>query len=417
MVAGYAVVDVETTGIHPGWHHRVVEVAVVRLDPTGRVVDEWCTIVNPERDLGPQHIHGITAAEARQAPTFPEIVGDLGVRLAGNVVVGHNVSFDVRFLDAEFRRAGVDVPLTTDVGLCTMKLATRYLATATRSLATCCEEAGVDVGRAHSALHDAHAAAGLLAFFLREAGLPEPWRDRLEAAEHLPWPVLPPLTGRVMTRGAAYTQPAHFLARLVDNLPRVPHPPRADDYLSVVDGALLDRHLSVTEQAELVGVAGSLGLGRAEVERLHRHYLVALARRAWADEVVTAEEKADLRLVATLLGLDLADADHALSVAREAEAGTGDPEPAWGDFRLEAGDRVVFTGQMDLPREVWEQRALEAGLTVQDNVTKKTRLVVAADPDSLSGKAKKASRYGIPIVTEDAFARILGTARIGSHTL
>jgi DNA polymerase-3 subunit epsilon len=390
----------------------VVEVAVVQLDPSGRVVDEWCTIVNPERDMGPQHIHGITAGEARQAPTFAEITGDLGVRLAGNVVVGHNVSFDLRFLDAEFRGAGVDVPLTTDVGLCTMTLANRYLATATRTLAMCCEAAGVDVGRAHSALHDAYAAAGLLGFFLREAGLPEPWRDRLEAAEHLTWPVLPPLTGRVMTRGATYTQPAHFLARLVDNLPRVQHPPRADEYLSVLDGALLDRHLSVTEQAELVGVAGSLGLGRTEVEQLHRHYLVALARRAWTDEVVTAEEKADLRLVATLLGLDVADADHALVVAREAEVGAADPEPAWGDFRLKAGDLVVFTGQMDLPREVWEERALEAGLAVHDNVTKKTRLVVAADPDSLSGKAKKATRYGIPIVTEEAFAGLLGSVRM-----
>ncbi|MCS7483172.1 exonuclease domain-containing protein, partial [Umezawaea endophytica] len=67
---GYAVVDVETTGIHPGRHHRVVEVAVVRLDTEGRVLDEWCTLVNPERDLGPQHVHGITAAEARLAPAW-----------------------------------------------------------------------------------------------------------------------------------------------------------------------------------------------------------------------------------------------------------------------------------------------------------------------------------------------------------
>jgi len=40
-------------------------------------------------------------------------------------------------------------------------------------------------------------------------------------------------------------------------------------------------------------------------------------------------------------------------------------------------------------------------------VTKKVKLVVAADPDSLSGKARKATDYGIPIVTEDAFAVML----------
>ena len=41
-------------------------------------------------------------------------------------------------------------------------------------------------------------------------------------------------------------------------------------------------------------------------------------------------------------------------------------------------------------------------------MTKKTRLVIAADPDSLSGKAAQARRYGIPIVSEDAFDKMIG---------
>jgi DNA polymerase III epsilon subunit-like protein len=52
-----AVVDVETTGLHPGYHHRVIEVAVVTLEPDGRR-DGWSTLVNPERDLGPQESTG-----------------------------------------------------------------------------------------------------------------------------------------------------------------------------------------------------------------------------------------------------------------------------------------------------------------------------------------------------------------------
>lgn len=40
-------------------------------------------------------------------------------------------------------------------------------------------------------------------------------------------------------------------------------------------------------------------------------------------------------------------------------------------------------------------------------VTKTTRVVVAADPNSLSGKAAKARSYGIPIITEAAFERLL----------
>lgn len=40
-------------------------------------------------------------------------------------------------------------------------------------------------------------------------------------------------------------------------------------------------------------------------------------------------------------------------------------------------------------------------------MTKSTKVVVAADPDSLSGKAKKARGYAIPIVTEGAFGQML----------
>jgi len=37
---------------------------------------------------------------------------------------------------------------------------------------------------------------------------------------------------------------------------------------------------------------------------------------------------------------------------------------------------------------------------------------VAADPDSQSGKAAKARRYGIPIVTEEAFASLLNRLEV-----
>ena len=54
---GYAVVDVETTGLRPSWSDRVVEIGVVHLDSAGAVTGEWSTLVNPGRDLGPQQLH------------------------------------------------------------------------------------------------------------------------------------------------------------------------------------------------------------------------------------------------------------------------------------------------------------------------------------------------------------------------
>lgn len=52
---GYAVVDLETTGLFPGGQDRIIEIAVVLTDRTGEVEETWCTLVNPERDLGPQN--------------------------------------------------------------------------------------------------------------------------------------------------------------------------------------------------------------------------------------------------------------------------------------------------------------------------------------------------------------------------
>ncbi|HEX3790003.1 MAG TPA: exonuclease domain-containing protein [Pseudonocardiaceae bacterium] len=408
MRGGFAVVDVETTGFLAGRNDRIVEIAVVELDHTGETVREWCTLVNPKRDLGPQQIHLISSAEILDAPTFADIAGDVAEHLAGSVLVAHNLAFDSRFLDAEFGRFGSAPALTAAPGLCTMRLSSQFLTTSRRTLESCCAAAGVPLTNAHSALHDARAAAGLLRYFRTASRQSRPWPELIGQAESWRWPVLPAPSGRVTTRHETRQQPVHFLARLVDQLPRVTDPPEADSYLAVLDNALLDRHLSVSEQNELVEVATELGLSRADVVPLHRSYLLALARAAWADHVVTDDERADLRLVARLLGLDRSEVERALADGRSPAT---EPAVRAGGFQLRAGDPVVFTGATKQPREAWETQARSVGLVVGGGVTKKTRLVVAADPDSLSGKAAKARTYRIPIVTEDAFATLINSLR------
>ncbi|MFI6458083.1 BRCT domain-containing protein [Streptosporangium amethystogenes] len=74
---------------------------------------------------------------------------------------------------------------------------------------------------------------------------------------------------------------------------------------------------------------------------------------------------------------------------------------------MAAGDLVVFTGEMNGGRETRETLARQAGYVPHPNITKKVRLLVAADPDTLSGKARKARACNIPIVTPDAFGGML----------
>lgn len=314
----YAVIDVETTGLRPSWHDRVVEVAVIQVDPTGDIEQEWCTLVNPERDLGPQHIHGITAAEVRRAPRFHQVAGALAARLNGRVLAAHNWSFDAQFIAAEFKRIGVQVPIDHRAGLCTMRLAGQFLPASGRGLADCCRSAGIELTQTHSALHDARAAAGLLAYFLSVTGQPPPWVDRANLVAPI-WPTLPETGAAPVSRIFEGESEPHFLSRLVDRLPRT-HRPDSDAYLEVLDRALLDRHVSTTEADALVSVAAGLGLSRTEVVELHEHYLQALAAIAAADGVITTDEEKDLVSVAELLGLDGSNVDRVMRTARHAAA-------------------------------------------------------------------------------------------------
>ena len=88
----YAVLDLETTGLSPANHHRIVEVAVVLVDDAGQTVYEWATLVNPERDVTASEIHGLTGADVYRAPTFSQIAGQLTKLLSGRVAVAHNLA-------------------------------------------------------------------------------------------------------------------------------------------------------------------------------------------------------------------------------------------------------------------------------------------------------------------------------------
>jgi DNA polymerase III epsilon subunit-like protein len=103
---GWAIVDVETTGLHP-IRDRIVEIGIVRLDATGSVQDEWTTVVDPERGQTGRRIHGLAREELLGAPRFREVLDEVLSRLANRVLVAHNAPFDVAFLQSETIRAGI----------------------------------------------------------------------------------------------------------------------------------------------------------------------------------------------------------------------------------------------------------------------------------------------------------------------
>ncbi|WP_354051081.1 exonuclease domain-containing protein [Cellulosimicrobium sp. 4261] len=427
---GFAVVDLETTGFSPRLGDRVAEVAVVLVDAAGRVEDEWSTLVNPERDLGPQHVHGIAAADVALAPTFDRVAPALLRLLAGRVLVAHNAAFDTRFLRAEIGRAGIAAAIDPVACLCTQQLASRYL-TGSRALAACCAAVGVVHDGVHSALGDARATAGLLGYYLDVAADDECWAIARAAADGVRWSLPAVLPGaEPVLRGASRAR-GHWLAALADApaAPDAPGAPGTDPrrdvstYLRLLDEALLDRYVSHAERAALLAEARHAGLDRATVEALHRDYLATLARAELdaldgttatgdRDEGAALRDDPALHEVAGQLGLDADDVVGAVEAALgtrlvETVAGADGAVPLRPAFVLAADDEVVLTGSMSRTREAWERDVRAAGLSPWPYVTRRTRLLVAADPDSLSTKARTARRYGVPVVTEAAFARLL----------
>ncbi|WOP19311.1 exonuclease domain-containing protein [Raineyella sp. LH-20] len=403
MRGGYVVVDLETTGFNPKGCDRIVEIAAVHVDDVGRLLGEWSTLVNPLRDVGPVSVHGIAAGDVLGAPTFADLAPMLIEDLAGRTVVAHNARFDLNFLTVELRRAGYDLP-TPLGGLCTMEWARVFLPRVPRRLESCCAAAGVTLDGAHSALGDARATAALLGVYLDQLTVDPSWEQTLQETRSYAWPVSP-AHGSValVQRGACERRrPGAWVDRLTTRLPRS-QSPDVDAYLELLDRALLDASLSLHEESLLLQVAEDLGLTATQVREVHRTYLASVAVAAWADGVVTPAEHENIRAIAQMLGLAAADADVALAAVHDHGSDTMACRP---EFRLEPGDRVVFTGDMQRPREEWIAVAGQAGLEV-GAVTKRTKLVIAADPDSLSGKARKARDYGIPIVGEETFGRIL----------
>ena len=410
---GYTVIDVETTGLSPKTGDRVVEIAVVYVSDTGAIQDRWSTLVNPQRDVGPTHIHGITATDILDAPTFAEIAPYVLRAINGRVVAAHNASFDLRFLAHELVRSGVPLEQLPLSGLCTMQWSKFYLQSQSRKLIDCCTAADIPLTSAHSAAADALATAQLLSHYLKAAGGAPPWAPTIEDCVAYVWP---PYRGdfaefRLARRGRTPTaREDRWLDLIVSGMPRAAEP-RVDAYLSVLEMALLDGFLAEHEKKALVAVAQEQCLTRGEVMDIHSQYLRALAEVAWADGIITPKERADLELVARLLNLPAHDVDAALTTA-QTSSDRGEPGAvelfATTGLALQPGDRICFTGEMKVERSTWEERARTAGL-VPAGIAKSTKIVVAADPNSLSGKASKAQAYGIPIITEDAFERLLAS--------
>lgn len=162
----FVIVDVEATGGSPLRGDRLTEVAAVRVSH-GHIVDSFESLVNPERPIPPtvSALTNITDEMVSHAPRFVDLAESLRDALEGAVFVAHNVSFDWRFLDAEFQRCS-----GARLGgerVCTLRLARRlHPELSRRSLRVLADYYAIAPGTWHRAGPDARVTAELFVRFL-----------------------------------------------------------------------------------------------------------------------------------------------------------------------------------------------------------------------------------------------------------
>jgi DNA polymerase III subunit epsilon len=411
-----AVIDVETTGLNPYKQDRIVELAALVVSLDGTLLREFVTLVNPERDIGPTRIHGLTTRDILAAPQFGQVAGALLEALDDCVALaGHNIRFDHSFLSAEFNRLGC--PFPDGPTLCTMLL------TGGRSLSSACSDHSITAeGEAHSAWHDARATAQLLAALLKSA--PRLMSD-ISRWPPIAWPNVPKCLVRPLTRDDSRryeSEPPTYLqkllARIQPGMPSCDNSSAIAAYSALLDRALEDRYVDEEEGRDLIELAGRWGISAGQIQKANWDYLLRLGRVALADGVVTDAERRDLHNVASLLGIDSRNLDEILRAAAQQPTDV-QPQPSTTAGTLSgmgfAGKQVCFTGECQcrlkgeaITREMASGLAARHGMIFTESVTKKLDLLVVADPLTQSGKAKKARQYRIRIMHEQVFWRALG---------
>ena len=152
----FTVFDTETTGLQPSEGDEIIQIGATRI-VNGRLLknETFEQLVDPRRPLVRESvdIHGITEDILRGRPTIDKVLPFFHGFCEETVLVGHNVAFDMRFLQMKEEATGVQFRQPV---LDTLLLsAVIHPNQESHQLEAIAERLGVDVIGRHTALGDA----------------------------------------------------------------------------------------------------------------------------------------------------------------------------------------------------------------------------------------------------------------------
>jgi DNA polymerase-3 subunit epsilon len=152
----YTVIDTETTGLNPAGGDEIIALGAVRV-VKGRILQReiFDSFVKPRRTIASAStaIHGISPAMLRGEAPLEEVLPRFHRFVEDTVLIGHNVAFDMRFLELSTVRTGL---VFTQPVLDTLLLS--YVVNPhqeAQSLEEIAKRLGIVVSGRHTALGDA----------------------------------------------------------------------------------------------------------------------------------------------------------------------------------------------------------------------------------------------------------------------
>ncbi|HEY4553171.1 MAG TPA: PolC-type DNA polymerase III [Bacillaceae bacterium] len=164
----FVVFDVETTGLS-AIYDTIIELAAVKMQG-GEIIDRFERFANPHHPLSSTTIEltGITDDMVKDAPEVSEVLQDFHEWMGDSILVAHNASFDMGFLNTGCQKIGIGKIKNPVID--TLELG-RFLYPEFKNhrLNTLAKKFDIELTQHHRAIYDAEATGYLLAKMLKDA--------------------------------------------------------------------------------------------------------------------------------------------------------------------------------------------------------------------------------------------------------
>ena len=154
MIKDYISIDIENPNTRG---NSICSIGII-IVKDNKIVDEKYSLINPEDrfDINNSNITGLNYADVKNAPTFKEYWKSIKELFEDNIIVGHNITYDLSVIAKALERYDMEVPIFNYY--CTLKLSRNFIKSNSYSLNNLCDLLNVNLEDHHNALEDAKAS-------------------------------------------------------------------------------------------------------------------------------------------------------------------------------------------------------------------------------------------------------------------